>query len=430
MEVRQQPRNSTAPMTLAERILARAAGLDRVAPFQYVTARIDKAVAHEALAAVFLNLLGAGVERIWDPDRVVVALDHYIPAPSERAASIHQLVRQCVAQYGIRHYYGENAGVAHQVMMENGHARPGELIVGTDSHTCTYGALGAAASGIGVSEMSLVLYTGKLWFQVPETIRFRLSGLLRPPVASKDLILKIAGDYSAEIAQYKSVEFTGPAAGQMELSDRMAMSNMSVEIGAKFGLFEPDDKTWAYLGTQPGPEDWTIDNGSPVSAEYQLNVDELEPMVALPHQVDRVAPARELKDIAIQQVVLGSCTNGRLEDLTAAAAILQGRRINPGVRLLAAPASRAVYRRAIDTGVLQTLIDAGAIVLPPGCGPCFGAHSGMLAPGEKCLSTTNRNFKGRMGSDQAEIYLASPATAAASALAGRIVDPRDFMEGA
>ncbi|MFH1137866.1 MAG: 3-isopropylmalate dehydratase large subunit [Pseudomonadota bacterium] len=417
-------------MTLAERILARAAGLDRVKPFQYVTARIDKAVAHEAFAAVFLNLVGAGVQKIWDPDRVVVALDHYIPAPSERAASIHQLVRQGVAKYGIRHYYGENAGVAHQVMMENGHARPGELIIGADSHTCTYGALGAAATGVGVSEMSLALYTGTLWFQVPETVRFRLDGALRPPVASKDLILKIAGDYSAEVAQYKSVEFTGPAAEQMELSDRMAMSNMSVEIGAKFGLFEPDAKTWAYLGAEPGPEDWRIDNGSTVSAEYRLNVDELEPMVALPHQVDRTAPARELKDIAIQQVVLGSCTNGRLEDLAAAAAILQGRRVAPGVRLLASPASRTVYRRAIDSGVLQTLIDAGAIVLPPGCGPCFGAHSGMLAPGEKCLSTTNRNFKGRMGSDQAEIYLASPATAAASAVAGRIVDPREFMEGA
>ena len=418
-------------MTMAETVLARASGRDMVRPNEYVTARLDKMISHEAFAAVFLNLSSAGATFLADPDRIVVALDHYIPAPTERAAMIHQLVRQGVRQYGVDKYYGENKGVAHQVMMEEGHVQPGELIIGTDSHTCTYGALGAAACGIGVSEMSLAVYTGTLWFQVPETIRFRLNGTLEKPVTSKDVLLMIAGEYGSSVAQYKSVEFVGEAAGNMSLAERMVMSNMSVEIGAKFGLFAPDEKTFEFLGLDPGANPFSgVDFESGLVRTIDVDVSGLAPMIALPHQVDRVAPASELKDINIQQAVIGSCTNGRLEDLTVAAEILRGRKVHPDVRLLIVPASWKIYRQALENGTLGVLLDAGGIILPSGCGPCFGGHSGLLAPGEKCISSTNRNFKGRMGSDKAEIYLASPASAAASAVTGRITDPREFMKPA
>jgi homoaconitate hydratase family protein len=416
-------------MTMAETILARASGHDRVKPHDFITARIDKVIVHEGLAAVAMSLAEAGVKKIWDPDRVIVALDHYVPAPTQRAAAIHQMVRQCVAQFGIRNYYGERGGVAHQVMVENGHVSPGELILGTDSHTCTYGALGAAACGIGVSEMAYVMTEGELWFLVPETIRVEISGALDPGVCSKDVILKLAGDHSAEAAQYKSMEFTGPTVADMSIAARMTMSNMAVELGAKFGLFFPDEKTERYLSEVgvDGSNRPEFHRDAPVARTITLDVAGLAPQVALPHAVDRVRPVTELGDVEVQQAVLGSCTNGRAEDFQAAARIIEGRQIHDRVRLLVVPASRKVYSQVLKDGSLSVLAEAGAIVLNPGCGPCFGGHSGLMAPGEKCISSTNRNFKGRMGSDQAEIYLASPATVAASALTGRITDPRKFM---
>ena len=421
-------RNLSGNMTMAESILARASGLDRVEPHQYVTAGLDKMVLNEGFALVLKSLGEAGVETLFDPDRVIVTLDHFVPAPTERAAFIHQIIRHGVKKYGLKHFYGENHGVLHQVMMEKGHVKPGDLIIGTDSHTCTYGALGAAACGIGTTEMSLAMYTGSLWFEVPETICFTLNGRLKPPVTSKDVILKIAGDHSSEIAQYKSVEFSGEAAQNMSVSERMVISNMSVEIGAKFGLFAPDEKTWEFLGLNPAPAEAyeSLPDRPDVSA-FDVDVDSLEPMVALPHRVDHVAPATECRDVVIDQAVIGSCTNGRLEDLDRAAQIVKGRRIHPSVRLLVSPASTEVYLQALASGAIQTLLEAGGVILPPGCGPCFGCHSGILGPGEKCISSTNRNFKGRMGSDQAEIYLASPATVAASAVTGRITDPREFF---
>jgi 3-isopropylmalate/(R)-2-methylmalate dehydratase large subunit len=412
-------------MTLAEQILARASGRDRVAPNEYVTAKIDRIITHEAFAAVVLKLAVLGKQKIWDPDRVVVVLDHYVPAPTQRAATIHQLVRQGVTQFGIRNYYGLNEGIAHQVMMEKGHVRPGELVVGTDSHTCTYGALAAASCGIGVSEMTYAMVTGELWFRVPETIRFILDGELRFPVMSKDVILKIAGEYSADAAQYKSVEFTGPAADAMSMSARMTMSNMAVEIGAKFGFFYPDSQTSQWLARR-GAEATDISSFTPGgNAEtFELDVSTLEPQVAVPHAVDHVRPVSELQEIPVHQAVLGGCTNGRLEDLQAASQILRGRQVDPGTRLLVVPASRDVYLAAIKDGSLETLSTAGAVILNPGCGPCFGGHMGILGNGENCISSTNRNFKGRMGNDQADIYLASPTTVAASAVKGKITDPR------
>lgn len=415
-------------MTTAEKILARASGRVAVTPGEYVTAEIDKVMCNEGFAAVAMNLNSIGVKQVWDPSRVIVVLDHYVPAPTPRAAFIHQLVRSGVEQFGITHFYQEHGGVSHQVMMEKGHVRPGEIILGTDSHTCTYGALGAASCGIGFAEMAYVLATGKLWFRVPETIRFILSGDLEFPLSSKDVILKIAGDYSTEIAQYKSVEFAGPTVEKMSVASRMTISNMSVEIGAKFGFFETDTKTLAYLNERitGDPEAINFNEDGEVSAVYEIAVSELEPQVALPHSVGNVKAASQLGDIEIQQAVLGSCTNGRLEDLQQAARLIAGKKVHPKVRLLVIPASWDIYRQAMGDGTLSILLDAGAVILNPSCGPCFGSHMGLLAPGEKCISSTNRNFKGRMGSDQAEVYLASPATVIASAVHGRITDPRDI----
>jgi homoaconitate hydratase family protein len=397
-----------------------------VRPGEYVTANIDAFMCHEAFAGVYLILASAGISEIPYPEKVFVFLDHYVPAPTQRAASIHQLVRSGVEKLGITHYYGERGGIAHQVMMEKGHALPGSLIVGTDSHTCTYGAVGAAASGIGISEMAYAVATGNLWFRVPETIRFIMNGELSYPLSSKDVILKIAGDYTAEAAQYKSVEFAGPAVTAMSIDSRMTMSNMAVEIGAKFGFFETDDRTLSYLNERIPTEITEIasDEAAGFEKVYEIDVSGIEPQVAVPHTVDNVRPASDLADIEIHQAIIGSCTNGRLEDLEAAAGILKGREIHRRVRMLVVPASWEIYRQAAENGTLSTFINAGALVLNPGCGPCFGSHGGLLAAGERCISSTNRNFRGRMGSDQAEVYLASPATVAASAVTGKITDPR------
>lgn len=415
-------------MTLAETILARASGRVKVRPGEYITAGIDKVMTHEAFAAVYMNLAGAGIKKVWDPDRVFIILDHYIPASTPRAASIHQLVRAGAKQYGIKNIYRENEGIAHQVMMEKGNVLPGDLVLGTDSHTCTYGALGAASCGIGISEMTYVFATGKLWFQVPETIRFILNGELAYPLTSKDVILKIAGEYSAEVAQYKSVEFSGPAAEKMDMSSRMTITNMSVELGAKFGFFSVDGKTVEYFKDRTGSPivPMKVGDGEGCCQTFEVALDDLEPQIARPHGVDNVAPVSKLKGIAIHQALLGSCTNGRLDDLRLAAELIKGKTVHPDVRLLVIPASKEVYRNALEDGTLATLLDAGGIILNPGCGPCFGAHMGLLAPGEKCISSTNRNFKGRMGSDQAEVFLASPATVIASAVKGCIADPRDM----
>ncbi|MDD3718299.1 MAG: 3-isopropylmalate dehydratase large subunit [Actinomycetota bacterium] len=415
-------------MTSAESILARASGSEKVEPGEYVSAVIDKAMCNEGFAAVFMNLGAAGVKRIQDPGRVIVIMDHYVPAPTERAATIHQLVRTGVEQLGITKFYDGRHGIAHQVMMEEGHVLPGELIVGTDSHTCTYGALGAASCGIGFSEMAYVLATGRLWFRIPETMRFLLSGALAPPLSSKDVMLKIAGDHSAEMAQYKSLEFSGEGAREMSVEARMTMSNMAVELGAKFCFFETDEKAEAWLAEKCGGgcEPLVFDKKAPVSSTYEMDLSALEPQVSLPHTVDNVKAISLLERTEVQQAILGSCTNGRLEDLRLAAGILAGRKVHPGVRLLVIPASWKVYRQAMEEGTLGTIIAAGGVILNPGCGPCFGAHGGLLGPGERCISSTNRNFKGRMGSDQAEVYLASPATVAVSAVAGYIADPRDM----
>ncbi|MBI4767314.1 MAG: 3-isopropylmalate dehydratase large subunit [Deltaproteobacteria bacterium] len=414
-------------MTMAEKVLARASGQDKVQAGQYVTAVIDRMMCHDAFAVNGLTLKGMGVKKLFDPDRVVVIVDHYFPAPTERMAQGQIIIRQMVEEFNVRHYLGF-AGICHQVMCEEGFVLPGQLILGTDSHTTTYGALGAASAGIGVTEMNYVLATGELWMQVPPTIRFELTGSPGPALMSKDLMLQIAGRYGTEIAQYKAIEFSGPVSSRMSIASRMTLSNMGVEIGAKFAFFEADQKTLDYLKGRARQSVSAF--GSDPDAAYEesfiLDISGLEPQVSAPHNPGNAKPVSQIEKTIIHQAFLGSCTNGRLEDLEVAAKILKGRQVNSKVRLLITPASRKVLIEANKAGYVQTLLEAGAHITPTGCGPCPGGHMGLIGPGEVCLSSTNRNFRGRMGSPESEVYLASPATVAASAIEGRITDPRKY----
>lgn len=414
--------------TLAEKILARACGKELVKSGEYVTASVDLAMVHDAMEQVNEILSRAGVKKIWDNMKVVCVLDHWNPPPTVRDAELYKAIRLAVKKYNIKHFYGQNAGVCHQVLVEKGHVLPGELIVGTDSHTITYGALGAAGAAVGFSEMAYVLATGTLWFRVPETIKFNIGGILPSGIMSKDIILHIVGKYSVNIAQYKAVEFSGQVSKDMSLSSRITMSNMAAEIGAKFAFFEPDEKVYRYIKERAN-EPFTLitpDEDAVYEKVYEEDVSNLEPQVAFPFSVDNVKPISKVGNIKIDQAVLGSCTNGRLEDLKIAAEVMHGRKVHPDVRMLVIPASSEVYKDAISEGILYRLVESGAIICNPGCGPCMGAHMGLLASGEVCVSSTSRNFKGRMGSLASELYLASPATVAASAISGRIADPRNY----
>jgi len=340
------------------------------------------------------------------------------------------MIREYVEAQGIKNFYDAGVGICHQILPEKGHALPGRLIVGGDSHTTTYGALGAASCGIGHSEIAYVMVKGSLWFQVPETIRFVLKGAMPPGVSSKDIILRIAGQYTAEVAQYKAVEFTGPAAKALSIDQRMTISNMGVEIGAKFAFFEADEKTVAFLkGRTDGPvRMFGPDADASYAEDYEMDISTLEPQVAFPHNVDNVKSISEVGEIPVHQAFIGSCTNARGEDLAKAAAILKGRKVHPRTRLLVIPASREIYTAVDQSGIIQTFLEAGAIMGPSGCGPCGGRHLGILGAGETAISSTNRNFKGRMGSTESFVYLASPETVAASAIEGRIADPRKYLK--
>lgn len=413
------------PMTLAEKILARAAGRDSVKAGEFVVADVDLALVHDIFAArVFDTLRKVGFDKVWDPDKVAVVIDHMVPAPTAEAADVHHRIREHVKRLGIGTFYDSGEGICHQLLPEQGHVRPGMLIVGTDSHTTTYGALAAAGTGIGTSEMVYAMATGRLWFRVPETLRYEFSGALQRGVSWKDVILHLAGTFGSDGAQYRSMEFGGPGVATADVSSRLTVSNMALEMGAKFGLFAADEITAEYLGE--ADTSWAPDPGAAYEAVHQIDLSTLPPQVALPHDVGNVTAVSDAAGIVIHQAFIGSCTNGRIEDLRAAAAVLAGHKVAPGVRLVVAPASRSVLLKAIEEGVAETLVQAGASILAPGCGPCFGGHGGLLGPGERCIGTHNRNFIGRMGSAEAEIYLASPETVAASAIAGTITDPREI----
>jgi 3-isopropylmalate/(R)-2-methylmalate dehydratase large subunit len=417
-------------MTMAEKILARASNRDTVNPREYVTASIDVLMGEDSVVQdAYQFMIQSGFDKVWDPDKIVVILDHRVPAPEIRHAAIHQRIREFVRSQKIKNFYDVGMGICHQLLPEKGHVIPGSLIVGGDSHTTTYGALGAASCGIGASEMAYVMAKGMLWFQVPETIRFILSGTLPKGTSSKDIILKIAGQYTAEFAQYKAIEFAGPLAKALSIDQRMTVSNMGVEIGAKFAFFETDEKTLAYLKTRTDQPSKRIcaDIDCRYAATFEMDFSSLEPQIACPHSVDNVKPVSEIGDVPVQQAFIGSCTNARREDLERAAAILRGRKVHSGTRLLVIPASAEIYTQIAKSGVLETFLKSGAVIGPPGCGPCGGGHMGVLASGETAISSTNRNFKGRMGSPESFVYLASPETVAASAIEGKIADPRRYL---
>jgi len=416
-------------MTFAEKVLAKRAGLSAVVPGQIVIVKPDHLLTHDNTSAI-VGKIGAELKEfgVADPGMPIIVLDHVIPASDEKTATNHKKVRDFVASYGIRNFYELGVGICHQVVVEKGHARPGGLLVGSDSHTCSYGAVGAFATGIDRTEAAALLLRGKLWLKVPETIKITLQGKLPRRVSAKDLVLTIIGQIGADGANYAAVEFHGDV-GSLTVEDRFVVANMGVEMGAKIAVFPVDGVTRKYLKgigvRESDSEEIWADRDARYARELTYDLARIEPVVALPHKVDNVKSVREAAGIEFQQFLLGTCTNGRVSDLEAAAEILAGRTIARGVRLLVLPASRAVFEAALERGVIARLSRAGATVLPPGCGPCLGAHQGVLAPGERCLSTSNRNFKGRMGCKEAEIYLASPQTLAASALTGRLTDPRE-----
>ncbi|MGA2146510.1 MAG: 3-isopropylmalate dehydratase large subunit [Bryobacteraceae bacterium] len=419
-------------MTLAEKILARASGLAHVTPHQIVVAKVDLALSHENADLVRKSFLEIGLPKVWDPSKIVIVFDHRIPAESEKTAATHKAVREFVAAQGIDLFYDVGrGGICHQVLPENGHVKPGMVVVGTDSHTTTHGAFGAFATGIGATEMAGVWAQGALWFKTPATIRIEVSGSFRPWISAKDLILYLIGRLGAAGAEYRSVEFDGPAIRAMSVASRMVLTNLSMEMGAKVAFTPVDETLLDYLRPRVAGELETLAPDPGAVYERTLRVDAgrdlAEPQIACPHAVDRVKPLSALGNTPVHQAVLGSCTNGRLEDLEVAATILAGREVHRKTRLLVIPASQQIYREAMRLGYLETFVAAGAIVNPPGCGPCVGVHQGILAAGETCVSSTNRNFIGRMGSKDSLVYLASPAVVAASAVAGRLMHPEEVM---
>ena len=426
-----------AGMTIVQKILARATGQPSVEVGEVVEPTVDLAMSHENAALVinqFLDVFkGTGLEpKVWDPSRIAIIFDHRVPAESSKTATNQKKVREFVGQHGIQRFHdirGDEGGICHQVLVEYGYSRPGMVIVGTDSHTTTHGAMGALAFGIGATEMAGVWSLGSVFnVEVPATIKVVVNGTLPAGVLAKDLVLFIVGKLTAEGANFKVIEFHGEAIRRMPVSGRLVLCNMSVEAGATSGIVPCDEETLRYLRDEAGVRD-PIDAVAPdADAAYdrvlEIDASSLAPQVACPHTVDNVKPVGDVAGTVVHQVVIGSCTNGRLDDLEVAASIVKGRKLARGVRMIVFPASWRIYQAALKRGVLTDLVEAGAVIMNPGCGCCLGIHQGALGDGEVALSTTNRNFKGRMGNPKSEVYLCSPAVAAASALTGVITDPR------
>ena len=411
--------------TMSEKILARASGKENVEAGDIIIANIDVAMTHDLTGPLSVESFEKiGDEKVWDPSKIVIPFDHQVPADSIDSANNHIIMREFVKKQGIKHFYDVNAGVCHQILPEKGHVVPGEVIVGADSHTCTHGALGAFATGIGSTDMDMVFAEGNLWFKVPETNRFNVVGQLIDNVYAKDVILHIIGEMGADGSTYKACEFAGETISNMSVSDRMVLCNMAIEMGGKTGLVEPDRKTIDYVEKRSDKpyKVFKTDLDSNSLNIIDIDVSDLEPQIACPHNVDNVKPIGEV-DVELDQVFIGSCTNGRLSDLRDAAKILKGNKVANGTRMLVIPASTEIYSQALDEGLIKIFVEAGALVSAPCCGPCLGGHTGIIGSGEVSLSTSNRNFKGRQGSPEGEVYLSSAAVAAASAIEGRIVAP-------
>ena len=409
--------------TISQKIFSRASGSTRmVEPGEIVEAGVDYALSHDGTSVLAIRAFQEmGSEKVWDPERIVIPFDHIVPASNETAAELQRDVRAWIREQKITNFYDCGSGVCHQVFPEQGFALPGLLLVGADSHSCTYGALGAFGTGVGATDMAEIYSRGRLWFKVPQTLGVRISGTIKPNVSAKDIALMVIGENGADGATYKAVEYTGPAIEDLSISGRMTLCNLGVEMGAKAAIVPPDRKTDAWLaGRARRPYQPVLSDPGSYDCEYEYDISDLEPQVAEPFRVDNVRPVSELAGLEVDQVFIGTCTNGRLEDLAVAARILKGGRVL--ARTLVIPASRQILQEALQSGIIQTLVEAGAMIGPPGCGPCLGAHMGVLAEGEVCVSTSNRNFPGRMGKGGL-VYLTSPATAAASALQGCLTVP-------
>ena len=419
-------------MTMTQKILARHAGLDSVRPGQLIQARLDLVLGNDITTPVAINEFeAAGFDRVFDKGRIALVMDHFAPNKDIKAATQCRQCRAFARRFEIDHYYDVGSmGIEHALLPEQGLVAPGEAVIGADSHTCTYGALGAFSTGVGSTDMGAAMAAGETWFKVPSAIRVNLTGSLRPYVSGKDVILTLIGMIGVDGARYQSLEFTGPGVGELTIYDRLTISNMAIEAGAKNGIFPVDDVTRAYVeGRVRRP--WEAVEADP-DAEYERTVEidlsAVDCTVAWPHLPENARSAREGGDIAIDQIVIGSCTNGQLPDMAAAAEILKGRRLAPGVRGIIIPATQNVYRECMHRGYADIFLDAGCIVSTPTCGPCLGGYMGILAAGERCVSTTNRNFVGRMGHVDSEVYLASPAVAAASGVAGHIEHPEEVLK--
>ncbi len=418
-------------MTMTEKILAHAAGEREVHPGQLIMADLDMVLGNDITSPVAIREFPKfGKEHVFDRDKVALVPDHFTPNKDIKAAEQCLQVRQFARCECISNYFevGE-VGIEHALLPEKGLVTAGDVVIGADSHTCTYGALGAFSTGVGSTDMAAGMAIGKAWFKVPSAIRFNLAGKLGPMVSGKDVILHIIGMIGVDGALYKAMEFSGPGVENLTMDDRFTISNMAIEAGAKCGIFPVDGRTLAYLRESGAKEPKIFE--ADADAEYERTIDidlaSIPPTVAYPHLPENTHPAKEGKDIAIDQVVIGSCTNGRISDLRAAAEILSGRHVHEGVRCIIIPATQKIWKQAMHEGLFDIFIDAGCVVSTPTCGPCLGGHMGILAKGERCVSTTNRNFVGRMGHPGSEVYLASPYTAAASAVTGRITDPEDFI---
>ncbi len=418
------------PMTIAEKILAAHAGLESVEPGQLVDVQVDMALGNDITAPISIEIFKkAGVKEVFDREKIALVADHFTPNKDIKSAEQVRMLREFAQDQAILHFYeGGQVGVEHCLLPEKGIVLPGDVVIGADSHTCTYGALGAFATGVGSTDLAAAMITGRTWFKVPESIKFVYKGELQPWVSGKDLILYTIGDIGVDGALYMAMEFTGPVIDNLPMADRFTMSNMAIEAGGKAGLINPDSTTEEYVSDRASRpyKVFTSDEGATYARVIEYDCSTIEPQIAFPHVPENTVGISEVATVELDQVVIGSCTNGRIEDLSIAAAILKGKRVAENLRLIILPATPAIWAEALEKGFLKIFSDAGAVIGPPTCGPCLGGHMGVLAKGERALSTTNRNFVGRMGHPESEVYLASPAIAAASAILGRIGSPEEL----
>jgi len=418
-------------MTITEKILAKSAGKKTVRPGELIDAKIDIVMCHDVTAPAAISMLvEKGIDKVFDRKKIVVTPDHFQPAKDVKSAELHKRLDEWARRHKIEHYYKlGRAGVCHALLPEQGHIRPGEVIVGGDSHTCTYGAFAAFGAGVGSTDLAAAIATGKLWFKVPASIKLVLNGSLEPGVYSKDVILAIIARIGTDGANYQAMEFVGSALSEMSMEARMTITNMAIEAGAKNGIIGFDDTTMEYLdehlNSRKGYTIYKSDKDAEYVSTEKFNCSKIEPMVALPHLPSNGVPISECAGKAMDQAYIGSCTNGRIEDLRIAAEIFKGRQV--AIRTLIVPATPEIWKQAKDEGLFDIFYDAGCVIAAPTCGACLGGFMGVLAEGEKCVSTTNRNFVGRMGHPKSEVYLASPATAAASAIEGKLTDPRNYI---